>query len=202
MSGGAGNDMVKGGEGDDLVESFDGNDWLEGGVLEINHLIGGKGNDIYILEGKDTVTEQVGEGIDEIRSQVHLTLSLAALGNVENATLLGSDSLDATGNALANVLTGNAGNNEMTGDAGNDTLIGGLGNDTLNGGADNDKMVGGKDNEPISSTAPRTSSPRMPRKAAMTWSSPWSAIPSAPISSASASSPAATSMVPAISSTT
>ena len=111
VSGGAGNDVVKGGEGDDLVEGFDGNDWLEGGILGKNHLIGGKGNDIYVLEGVDTVTEQFDQGIDEIRSQIFLNLSLAAMANVENATLLGSDSLDATGNVFANVLTGNIGDN-------------------------------------------------------------------------------------------
>jgi Ca2+-binding RTX toxin-like protein len=143
MSGGAGNDVMRGGDGGDLIDAGDGNDRLEGGS-GINSLIGGKGNDVYILEGTDTVSEQAGQGIDEIRSEIILNLSLAALANVENATLLGIDSLDATGNGLGNVLTGNAGNNELSGAAGNDTIVGGLGNDTLDGGGDDDKMAGGK----------------------------------------------------------
>jgi Ca2+-binding RTX toxin-like protein len=52
------------------------------------------------------------------------------LANVENLTYTGSASLDAVGNALANVLTGNEGNNRLDGGANADTLIGGVGNDT------------------------------------------------------------------------
>ena len=55
----------------------------------------------------DTVFEQADLGIDELRSKVRLNLTAPVAVNVENATLLGADSLDAFGNALANVLTGN-----------------------------------------------------------------------------------------------
>jgi Ca2+-binding RTX toxin-like protein len=41
-----------------------------------------------------------------------------------------NENIDATGNALDNVLTGNRGNNILTGGRGDDTLIGGAGNDT------------------------------------------------------------------------
>lgn len=42
---------------------------------------------------------------------------------------LRNQDLDATGNALANILVGNRGNNLLTGGRGNDLLIGGAGND-------------------------------------------------------------------------
>ncbi len=51
-------------------------------------------------------------------------------GNIENATLSGTDTVNATGNAANNVLTGNASDNILDGGTGSDTLIGGLGNDT------------------------------------------------------------------------
>ncbi len=41
-----------------------------------------------------------------------------------------NENIDATGNALDNVLTGNRGNNILTGGRGDDTLVGGAGNDT------------------------------------------------------------------------
>ena len=44
--------------------------------------------------------------------------------------MIGSDNIDATGNALANILTGNSGNNRLDGGAGADTMAGGLGDDT------------------------------------------------------------------------
>ena len=49
---------------------------------------------------------------------------------IENITLTGTANINATGNALANVLTGNSGNNALNGGAGADTMSGGVGNDT------------------------------------------------------------------------
>ena len=49
---------------------------------------------------------------------------------MENITLTGTASINATGNSLNNVLTGNSSDNILDGGAGADTLIGGLGNDT------------------------------------------------------------------------
>ena len=58
------------------------------------------------------------------------SVSYALGADVENLTLTGTGSINATGNTLANTLTGNAGNNILDGGAGNDTMIGGAGNDT------------------------------------------------------------------------
>jgi Ca2+-binding RTX toxin-like protein len=44
--------------------------------------------------------------------------------------LQGNAAINATGNALNNVLIGNAANNSLSGGAGNDTMLGGAGNDT------------------------------------------------------------------------
>ena len=74
----------------------------------------------------DTVTEAAGEGTDTVQSGVSYTLG----ADVENLTLTGTGSINATGNTLNNTLTGNAGNNVLDGGAGNDAMSGGAGDDT------------------------------------------------------------------------
>jgi Ca2+-binding RTX toxin-like protein len=59
---------------------------------------------------------------------------------VENLTLTGAGTINATGNTLANVITGNSGNNIILGDVGNDTIDGGNGLDTITGGAGADSI--------------------------------------------------------------
>ena len=91
-----------------------------------NTLIGGLGNDTYIVDNiGDTVIEKAGEGTDTVFSSVDFTLS----AGVENLTLTGTASLSGIGNALDNVITGNGGANILDGGAGKDTLIGGGGDD-------------------------------------------------------------------------
>ncbi|BCM25591.1 calcium-binding protein [Methyloradius palustris] len=91
-----------------------------------NALAGGLGDDTYIVGAGDTVTESASEGTDIVQSSVSFTLG----ANIENLTLIGSASINGTGNALANQLTGNGGNNTLDGGAGIDTMTGGTGNDT------------------------------------------------------------------------
>ena len=56
-------------------------------------------------------------------SRPSITYSLAG-SNLENLTLTGSGHIDATGNALANILTGNSGANRLDGGVGADTMDG------------------------------------------------------------------------------
>ncbi|MFM7367319.1 MAG: furin, partial [Sphaerospermopsis kisseleviana] len=82
------------------------------------------------------ITENANEGTDTISTSV--TYSLAALANVENLTLGGTEAINSTGNAANNVLTGNAADNTLDGASGNDTLDGGGGIDILIGGDGHD----------------------------------------------------------------
>lgn len=110
LSGGAGNDTLVGGAGNDT-------------------LIGGAGNDTYIIDvATDVITEVANEGVDVVESSI--TFSLATRNNVENVVLKGNSAINATGNALNNVLTGNGAANVLDGSTGADTMIGGAGNDT------------------------------------------------------------------------
>jgi Ca2+-binding RTX toxin-like protein len=109
-----------------------------------NVLSGRAGNDVYLItDTLDTVVEQAGEGVDEVRSSV----SHALAAEVENLTLLGTAGLAGTGNGLANVVIGTSGNDTLAGGGGADTLQGGDGDDLLEGGEGNDTLQGGNGND-------------------------------------------------------
>ncbi|MGZ8271305.1 MAG: calcium-binding protein, partial [Methylophilus sp.] len=141
LSGGYGNDVIHGGLGNDVIygdflnvnqnDGYDelygdeGNDTLVGGG-GADIMYGGLGDDLYLVENvSDEVRENLNEGTDTVQANISYTLA----NDVENLTLLGSDNLDATGNALDNDLVGNSADNTLTGGLGNDVLVGGLGND-------------------------------------------------------------------------
>ena len=158
--GGDGNDTLNGGAENDELHGEAGNDLLDwdansrGGA---DTMYGGPGNDQYVIDSLyDVVVELPSEGTDLIWSEI--TYSIANVASVENLFLFGTQSANATGNALANVLRGNDAVNVLTGGAGNDTLIGGGGNDTLDGGAGIDTAIytGTRGNFTITKTATLT----------------------------------------------
>ncbi|BBL73323.1 beta strand repeat-containing protein [Methylomagnum ishizawai] len=94
-------------------------------------LVGGLGNDTYIIGNtSDVITESGGTsgGIDLI--QTAKTYSISSLADIEQLTLTGSANIDGTGNAANNTLLGNSGNNNLNGGTGADSMAGGTGNDT------------------------------------------------------------------------
>ena len=74
---------------------------------------------LSIIKG-DVVTETstLASKIDSVNSSVNFIPA----ANVENLTLTGAETINGTGNGLANTLNGNTANNLLIGDAGNDTL--------------------------------------------------------------------------------
>ena len=66
-------------------------------------MIGGAGNDIYMVDAAgDVVTENAGEGIDEVRT---VLISYVLGDNLENLTFTGTAAFTGTGNASNNVIT-------------------------------------------------------------------------------------------------
>jgi Ca2+-binding RTX toxin-like protein len=134
LDAGFGNDTVSGADGADKLFGGAGNDILNGGG-GVDTMDGGVGNDTYIVDAAgDLVTENINEGTDLVRSSVTFTLG----ANVESVVLIGSGIVNATGNALDNIITGNAWANVLNADAGNDTLNGAAGADIMAGGLGND----------------------------------------------------------------
>ena len=91
-----------------------------------NTVNGTTGNDTFTVDHvDDVINEGVNSSIDTVRSSVSYMLG----ANLENLTLTGVLNLNATGNALNNVLTGNSGDNQLYGMGGTDTFAGGAGDD-------------------------------------------------------------------------
>jgi Ca2+-binding RTX toxin-like protein len=141
LIGGDGNDTFTGGSGNDTIQGGNGNDTITGGT-GADSLVGGRGDDIYIInELGDIITEGSNQGLDTVRASI--TYSLASIANVENLTLTGTNDINATGNAINNILTGNSGNNTLNGAAGNDRLIGVDETSATPGKAEVDTLIGG-----------------------------------------------------------
>ena len=123
LNGGGGADTLKGLGGADILDGGTGADWM----------LGGEGFDIYIVDDAgDVVTEEIGEGFDQVQTGV--SYSLAAGSEVE---VLYADpattttAINLTGNELDNILAGNDGINVIVGGLGLDTLWGHDGGDAF-----------------------------------------------------------------------
>lgn len=82
---------------------------------------------------------------------VHASADVTLMTGLQQALLLGTAAINATGtrkanllegNSAANVLSGQAGGDRLLGQGGDDTLLGGGGGDRLFGGAGNDRLIG------------------------------------------------------------
>lgn len=139
IDGGAGNDDVFGDGGGDVLTGGAGNDRLDGGA-GADTLSGQAGNDLYVVDNiADVVIEAADGGTDTVYGRISYTLAAF----VENLIIDSIEAINATGNALANILTGGNGANILSGMGGDDSLLGGPGSDTLLGGDGGDTLAGG-----------------------------------------------------------
>ncbi|PWJ20309.1 CHRD domain-containing protein [Jannaschia seohaensis] len=129
LDGLGGDDVLLGGGGDDLIRGGAGNDTMTGGP-GADTVEGGAGDDVYIVDDSaDRIVETAGEGFDEVRTTVDLSIGGAS---IERLSAAGPNGVRLTGNGEAN---------ELVGHDGRDTLIGAGGYDTMTGGAGDDFFV-------------------------------------------------------------
>lgn len=160
INGGTGDDYFDGGKGTDSLNGGDGNDILFGGSdAEVDTLIGGIGNDTYIIKDlKDVITDTSNSNkivFDPSFSDSGLNLATTysddGITEIDASTVTTSTkNLTLTGNAaISTKITGGAGNDTITGGTAIDSLTGGLGNDVLDGGNDAvaDTLNGGAGND-------------------------------------------------------
>ncbi len=119
-----------------------GDDVLDGGA-GADTMTGGAGHDTYYVDnvGDVVVDRATDAGTDLVYSSITFAATGTNQDGVENITLTGSTNINATGNALNNIIIGNTGNNILTGGTGDDRLTGNAGNDILTGGANADRFV-------------------------------------------------------------
>ena len=105
-----------------------------GSVTNGDTLIGGDGNDVYVVRSAGTtVVEAVGEGtFDRVSTSKSFTLSAGSeVESINTTSRFGTNAIDLTGNELAQWLQGNGGANRLDGKEGTDEMSGEGGNDTF-----------------------------------------------------------------------
>ena len=123
--------ILLGNDGANTLSGREGNDMLDGrGGNDI--MLGGAGSDTFVVDSaQDQVLEAVGEGNDQILTNVSYTLmdgqSVETLSTSAHGALT---AIDLVGNQLNNSLFGNYGNNLLNGGGGIDVMTGFFGNDT------------------------------------------------------------------------
>ena len=136
-------DHIRGYAGNDTLSGLQGNDRLDGGT-GADAMSGGADDDTYVVDDAgDTVSEEEGEGTDEVETTlgygafvlVRLNNAYHLGANVENLTGTGLDQ-GLWGNGLDNVVTAGVGADLINmQDGGNDTANGGDGRDVIYYGA-------------------------------------------------------------------
>jgi len=136
--------FVIGSEGNDVFVFPDGTT----GDYTANTMIGGAGNDIYMVDGEDSVIiENANGGTDTLYITGDASFSNITLAdNVENAIVSSNaDFVQVIGNNGVNVISsedGSSGPVMLAGQGGNDTLTGGSSGDMLDGGTGVDTLIG------------------------------------------------------------
>lgn len=125
--GNAHDNTLRGNNSSNTLIGYGGNDYLDGGPAGTDTMIGGTGDDYYVVSHSyDVVIEEADEGIDTVQTAVHWTLG----EHFENLVAGGGTNLTLIGNSANNTIIGSTGNNYIDGGAGVDTMSGGVANDT------------------------------------------------------------------------
>ena len=116
LTGNASGNEITGNNASNVLDGGGGND----------QLIGRDGDDTYLVDSAtDTITENGGQGIDTVRTNVSYVLTAGAdVELLATSDDNGTAAIDLTGNANGNIVRGNNGNNVINGGDGDDDLTG------------------------------------------------------------------------------
>jgi trimeric autotransporter adhesin len=117
------NDELRGNELDNVLD----------GLADADVMVGGAGNDTYIVDNAlDVASEGSGQGaLDRVKTMVSYTLDSASEIEVLETNQAGALPINLTGNGFNNTINGNNGANRIEGRGGSDTLTGFGGADTF-----------------------------------------------------------------------
>jgi Ca2+-binding RTX toxin-like protein len=155
IDGGSGNDTLQGYGADDTLRGEDGNDILDGGSGYYDILIGGLGNDTYVVDSPyDRVTEFGGQGVDVVRtsSTFYALTDGADIEILETTDANGTAGISLHGNSSSNQIIGNNGSNGFYGGGGGvDEMIGRGGDDRYSVYQASDRVIenGGQGNDTV-----------------------------------------------------
>lgn len=111
---------------------------VEGGMVAVRGTVGARDFNLKIM------VQDVNAKLDIVGGQwAFSSADVTLVSGLHKARLLGTGSIDATGNRFSNVLEGNTARNVLSGMAGNDQLSGQGGHDALYGGDGLDRLAGG-----------------------------------------------------------
>ncbi|MBS0265303.1 MAG: M10 family metallopeptidase C-terminal domain-containing protein, partial [Planctomycetes bacterium] len=116
------------------------------GRADADTLIGGSGDDTFLVSGNDTVTGGSGTDTIVLARDANMTLTNTDLTVFVAGTSTVSETVSLVSGVEQAKLTGGDSNNTLNASAfslGSVTLIGGLGDDTLRGGSGDDLLSGG-----------------------------------------------------------
>ncbi|HEX8256951.1 MAG TPA: calcium-binding protein [Allosphingosinicella sp.] len=141
------------GDGNDLdnrltVEAGQDVDNVLNGRGGADFMSGGHGDDTYYVDDVNDFIEELGQGLDTVRSTVSFNVGVfdqTVIEDiyVEDLVLLGTAVIDGTGGRTDNRIVGNSADNVLMGMGGSDVLNGRGGNDSLYGGRGFDTLTGG-----------------------------------------------------------
>jgi Ca2+-binding RTX toxin-like protein len=117
---------LQGNSGADILQGGSGSDTLIAGGAGTT-LIGGTGNELFVVNSNSDVVEANAAANNTVAASVSYVLP----SNVAVLDLTGSGNLEATGNALNDIVQGNSGQDTIIAGSGTDTLVGGSGGDTF-----------------------------------------------------------------------
>jgi len=110
---------------------------VEGGPVLVTGAVGSTAFSVRIT------VDDINAKLDVVNASIfYASTNITLVSGINNARLLGTGPLVATGNGVANLLEGNGVRNTLLGYGGNDTLNGRAGNDILRGGTGNDRLIG------------------------------------------------------------